>query len=228
MEVIRYEIKYLLNPILAQKVQRDVAGIFQKDIHTGVHGYLVRSLYFDTVEAKDYWEKQNGECNRQKVRIRMYGTAESQGKLEIKGKQGDCQRKRGLILEREDIIRIENGEYECLLNFGSNDYFPFYTMLRKRAYLPKLYIDYERMAYCYPCFDVRVTFDRNIRARRVGDFSILDKETGFVPAGSDVVIMEIKYNQYYPAFLNTIFDKYDITRVSYGKYEKCYGRIYAT
>ena len=42
------------------------------DIDRNYDGYMIRSLYFDSINDSDYYDKLNGEMNRKKIRLRIY------------------------------------------------------------------------------------------------------------------------------------------------------------
>ena len=58
--VFREEKKYLIG--MAEALQRShlLGQVMREDPHNGVHGYRIRSLYFDTVYDEDYHEKLAG------------------------------------------------------------------------------------------------------------------------------------------------------------------------
>lgn len=73
--VFREEKKYLIG--MAEALQRShlLGQVMREDPHNGVHGYRIRSLYFDTVYDEDYHEKLAGIETRRKIRLRCYDPA---------------------------------------------------------------------------------------------------------------------------------------------------------
>ncbi len=71
-----------------------------EDAHNGIHGYRIRSLYFDTIDDTDYYEKAAGVELRRKLRLRCYDPAADFAMLEMKQKQGASQLKRSLRVTR--------------------------------------------------------------------------------------------------------------------------------
>ena len=67
----RREIKYLLNTLEFTKKKNEFEKILTKDPHNQENGYLVRSLYFDTLEDRDFHEKEAGVELRRKIRLRV-------------------------------------------------------------------------------------------------------------------------------------------------------------
>ena len=71
-----------------------------EDPHNGISGYPVRSLYFDTLDDRDFHEKAAGVELRRKLRLRSYDPAADFAMLEMKQKQGASQLKRSLRVTR--------------------------------------------------------------------------------------------------------------------------------
>ena len=67
--VFREEKKYLIG--MAEALQRShlLGQVMREDPHNGVHGYRIRSLYFDTVYDEDYHEKLAGIETRRNTDI---------------------------------------------------------------------------------------------------------------------------------------------------------------
>ena len=109
--VFREEKKYLIG--MAEALQRShlLGQVMREDPHNGVHGYRIRSLYFDTVYDEDYHEKLAGIETRRKIRLRCYDPAAGYAMLEMKQKQGASQLKRSLRVTREVAQRLITGDY---------------------------------------------------------------------------------------------------------------------
>ena len=65
--VFREEKKFLIGMAEAIQKSHRLGQIMQEDPHNGVHGYRIRSLYFDTVYDEDYHEKLAGIETRRKI-----------------------------------------------------------------------------------------------------------------------------------------------------------------
>ena len=70
--VLREEVKYLLNLDEYSKKRAYLKKILIPDEHNNQQGYLVRSLYFDTFDDRDFYEKEMGIELRRKIRLRVY------------------------------------------------------------------------------------------------------------------------------------------------------------
>ena len=63
-----------------------------EDPHNHGLGYPLRSLYFDSLDDRDFEEKENGIELRRKIRLRNYGASSSFAMLEMKQKEGPLQK----------------------------------------------------------------------------------------------------------------------------------------
>ena len=70
-EVYRKEKKFLINIEEQKKYSAWLEKIMIQDKHNGADGYIIRSLYFDTLNDKDYEEKEQGIQLRRKIRLRI-------------------------------------------------------------------------------------------------------------------------------------------------------------
>lgn len=92
--VFREEKKYLISLPEALQACHRLAQVMHEDPHNGISGYPVRSLYFDTLDDRDFREKAAGVELRRKLRLRCYDPAADFAMLEMKQKQGTSQLKR--------------------------------------------------------------------------------------------------------------------------------------
>ena len=69
-EVFRQEKKFLISLEEFYKCSGQLDPILLQDPNNGLHGYRIRSLYFDTPEEKDFFEKEEGVETRRKIRLR--------------------------------------------------------------------------------------------------------------------------------------------------------------
>ena len=81
---LRHELKYLITPAELTVLRNTLAPLMQLDQG---HEYLIRSLYFDTINDDALEEKIAGVGNRKKYRIRIYNFSDRVIKLECKSKR---------------------------------------------------------------------------------------------------------------------------------------------
>ena len=115
--VFREEKKYLISLPEALQACHRLAQVMHEDPHNGISGYPVRSLYFDTLDDRDFREKAAGVELRRKLRLRCYDPAADFAMLEMKQKQGASQLKRSLRVTREDAQALTRGDYAPLLRY---------------------------------------------------------------------------------------------------------------
>lgn len=91
--VLRKEEKYGMLTQEALYFTSKVEQIMDKDSFSEEGSYMVRSLYFDTIDDKDFFDKINEQQLRRKIRLRVYSPHAKTAKLELKQKQGAYQKK---------------------------------------------------------------------------------------------------------------------------------------
>ena len=134
------------------------------------NGYMIRSLYFDSINDEDYYDKLNGEMNRKKIRLRIYDPKGNLVKLELKAKYDYHQLKESLIITKEDAKELIKGNYSILLNYNEELAKRIYVILMENYYKPKVIIEYNRIAYIGKT-TTRITFDFEIKSsNNVEDF----------------------------------------------------------
>ncbi len=201
--VFRKEIKYVIYQHEFAKIRPMLAALMQRDPHGGDFGYVVRSLYFDSVYDRDYYDTVDGNLVKAKVRLRVYGK-DGPVKLELKQKQGSDSKKHSLFLTREEAARLQACEYGSLALRPEPIARTLYMRLLQGAYQPKTLVEYDREAYLYDAGDVRVTFDTGMRATASG-WDLFDETppwTTLTPPGTGV--LEVKYTTLLPAFLKKV------------------------
>ena len=72
LKVFRTEKKYELSLFESEMLFHKLLNVLEGDPYNGNEAYLVRSLYFDTIYNRDYWQKMDGLSNRRKIRLRVY------------------------------------------------------------------------------------------------------------------------------------------------------------
>ena len=222
-QVLRTEVKYAI-PLTEYYRLADVfRKLLHADAHNGTDGYPIRSLYFDTISDRDYWEKVDGTDPRRKIRLRCYDPAGDGAALEMKQKQGMRQRKRSIFLNRQEARALIAGDYTCLLSSQSEFALECYGLMQTQAYRPKAVIAYDRMAFIAPENKIRVTFDRNLRATQ-SCFDIFSETLQLKPVMDAFnVTLEVKYDGFLPSYIKDIIRSVDGSALSIGKY--CAGRF---
>ncbi len=221
-QVIRYERKYALTYAEYKKLSHYVGLFLPKDSHTGLQGYRIRSLYFDTPNDNDFFEKLEGISCRKKIRLRLYDPAVPYAYLEMKQKEDDRQKKRSLKITRQDAQALIQGDYSPLLGYQNPFADECFACLYMQSYRPKAVVEYIRMAYEKPENKTRITFDREIRSNQ-SNFDIFSQHMVFYPVvDGDQVIMEVKFNHFLLEYIKNLINHCDRSQTAASKY--CMGR----
>lgn len=217
LAVYRNERKFMLPMSVALGMQEEISRLLEPDEHSADGYYTVRSLYFDSLDNRDYFEKLAGIYSRRKIRLRVYSPDDKSAKLEIKEKKGELQHKQSLIVSREEAQMLCDGEYSFLLDKKSELAMRLYSMMTLKVYRPAALIEYDRRAFVYPEFDTRITFDTAVRSSECC-FDVFEKKPPYTDIMSDATVLEVKYNQKLFAPISKLMKKYNITNSSYSKY----------
>ncbi len=218
IEVSRRELKYLLTLEEVYTLKQKLAAVMQPDFYGGQEGYRVRSLYFDSLFDTDFEDKVAGYDKRQKVRIRIYGASDAVIKLELKEKAGVNQRKRSLLLHRQEAERMIQGDYSFLMERPEPMAHRLYPFLVTRSYRPKCIVEYDRVAFFREENDIRVTFDMGLKATEAS-FDLFNEHLMLYPvADPSEVTMEVKYNGFLYSYIKQIIKKANRMQISNSKY----------
>ena len=221
IDVSRKEIKYVLGRCPAEDIQRKLALLLPVDKNSARGGYMVRSLYFDTIYDRDYYDKVEGLERRQKIRLRIYSPGDSTAKLELKEKIGNNQRKRSEPVAREDVPLMINRRYGELRDKYKSPFLQavFYRM-ETEYYMPKTIVEYTRLAFMNQTNEIRITIDSSLKATEAS-FDLFSGQLSLSPILHPVVL-EVKYTRFLLSYIKTALDMVDKTPVSVSKY--CLGR----
>lgn len=217
-EVCRQEKKYWMNLAEMKRLAGALAPVMLQDKHNGAQGYRIRSLYFDTVNERDYEEKLNGIEMRRKLRLRLYDPAADFAMLEIKQKQGPYQKKRSLRLERADAEQLARGRYDSLLRYNEPVAAEIYALLQMYCYRPKTIVEYRRFAFIARENQIRVTFDHDIRSTEahldpfdpmLDLYPVVDQFNG---------VLEVKYNGFLLGYIKEQVNRANRSELTVSKY----------
>lgn len=218
LEVLRTEQKYLMNSAEAARMDAVLGQVLHPDGHNGPDGYSVRSLYFDTPDDTDFYDKLDGYEMRRKLRLRVYGPQAATAKLELKEKQGVVQRKRSLVLSRAAAQRLCLGDYAPLLAEGSPFALELYGRMQQYLYRPKCVVEYNRKAFFVAENDTRVTLDSGLRASEC-HLDLFAPDLALYPVGaSGAVTMEVKFNRFLLSYIKDAASLAGRTQTSASKY----------
>ncbi len=217
-EVYRQEKKYFMTVYEIKKLSYKLSSIMIEDSHNGADGYKVRSLYFDTINDKDFKEKIDGIALRRKIRLRIYNTSSDFAMLEMKQKEGNYQKKRSLNISKNDASEMAQGRYGCLLKYKEPFASECYGVLNMFCYRPKAVVEYTRKAYITKENKTRITFDYDIRATE-SSFELFSKNLNLYPVlDAFNGVLEVKYNGFLLSYIKNLINEADKSELSVSKY----------
>lgn len=214
----RHELKFLVRPEQATAIAEFIGPYLELDKYCKTrenNEYTVRSIYYDSPSFQCFHEKLDGARERNKYRIRTYNEAMTVAYLENKRKVGGTHHKSKTLLSPEVLSALARRDASGLgdtaeHNTGTSVLDQLHYRMNRDAFAPLSLIVYEREAYVYPGQHdiVRLTFDRNLRARLYPELSDIHAERGLVPLLYPWTILEIKFTGIVPRWfrrLNTLF-----------------------
>lgn len=214
----RQEDKYLISIMNFLEIKNNLMCYLDLDKHSGSEGYLIKSLYFDTIYDECVLHALDGLLKKSKIRLRYYNGNPVNIKLEIKSKDNTDGYKNNVILTRDQACMMLNGDYRFLLNIDSAFATTIYATLCSGVYFPKSIVEYQRQAFSYPGSTTRVTFDTNVRASH-DVTSFLDKTYSYYPIlDPDMGVLEIKYDYYLQSLIKEVVKPLNMSRVAMSKY----------
>lgn len=217
-EVLRKEKKYLINSIQVNKLSMMLANVLHEDEHNKNDGYSIRSLYFDSIDDRDYQDKEDGVEVRRKIRLRCYGSNAEYAMLEMKQKQGDNQKKRSLKMEKEDAKELIRGNYGILLKYSNPFASECYALMNMECYKPKAVLEYKRKAYIAKENNIRITIDSNIIATESCFDIFSDNLLQNSVYNPYLAVLEVKYNGFLLSYIKDVINNCNEIQTSVSKY----------
>ena len=217
----RFELKYLLHHRRAREFVRAISSHVRADANAQGDGfYKVASLYYDSANLTCYWEKIDGEKFRRKVRVRTYGANPEEAFVEIKQRYNLSVQKRRCRFPCAEALQtmaeIVRGRYSSGTDPVVDEAF---LLTRLYNLEPKLVVSYNRMAF-FDRYknDLRITLDRNIRARNISLDLTEDRLRGRHAVPPTMVLIEVKFNEAIPRWLCTVLNSFDAQAQRISKY----------
>lgn len=218
----RHEMKYLINKPEWALLRARFPAAVRRDPHVGENGeYMIRSLYFDDYWNTAYQEKDAGVLTRHKYRIRVYNCSDSRILLERKNKYGPYIWKQSAPVTRGQVEAVLAGDYAALLQGDAPLLREFYYECTARLMRPRVIVDYDREPFVLDAGDVRITFDKHVRAG-MGGFDLFDPDLPTVETlRGDQMIMEVKFTEFLPKQVRGILPPRSAELTAASKYVLC-------
>ena len=218
LTVLRREEKYPLNLQEAIQYEGWFEQILEMDEFSKGGSYMVRSLYFDTVDDKDFFDKVTVQNLRRKIRLRIYNPTDQKAKLELKQKENIFQKKRSLSVSREDAQELIAGNYSVLLKYPEPFAGEMFAIMTTEGYRPKSIVEYQRRAFMAKENNIRLTFDSRIRATESSFDIFAEKIPMSQVYDADKTIFEVKYDKFMLGYISEIISTIDRRNISSSKY----------
>lgn len=217
----RVEDKYFCEEKDMLLLQSRVKIALEPDAFSKDSMYTVTSLYFDDYRNSHMIDSQEGVSHRKKYRMRIYNGLSQSIKLEVKYKAYNRVYKKSTSISRECAAKLIAGE--CVENDDmsmDNPVTLFNLAIKQECLRPKIIVEYDRCAYVFTPGNVRITFDRNIRASDDVQEFLNDKYTCIMLRETNRVL-EVKYDEFLPGFIAQILENGNMNQTSYSKYKLC-------
>lgn len=218
----RHELKYYINYLEMPPLIARISTVMSMDKHSiNPEGYNIRSLYFDGVHDHALYDKNDGIFGREKYRIRIYNGSDSIINLERKSKYGDFISKESANMSREEYDAILNGNYDLIAKRTEPLMKDFYHALQYRLFKQRVIVHYIRAAYTYELGNVRVTFDKELKAG-INGMDLFDNriiyENILYP---EQLVLEVKFDKFLPDVIRQLVQPERFVRSSISKYVLC-------
>ena len=253
LQTQRIENKYIIDEQLAPPIGDFVRSYLVDDEFNNPelsNSYYVNSLYIDNPGLDLCNATLQGEKNRYKLRIRFYDEKpESPVFFEVKQRVNKIIQKQRAMVRREvaddllltkrfpvasDLVRPRDGKALGALR-------RFFELQESIGAVGTVFVSYLREAYVSMASnDVRVTFDRAIKARpfqgtinmpeviRPIDICDVVRTNGRVRASdlSEPLVLELKYTDRFPNWMNDMVAHFNLDLGSMPKYVGCVNEIH--
>lgn len=215
IRVFRHEFKQTISRSEMLKLLEPLSNILKIDRNS--NGYMVRSLYFDSLNDIDYNEKLMGIQSRKKIRLRIYDPDTDNIKLELKSKNDIHQLKETVIINKKTALELIKGNYSVLLDYDDDTARKIYLILRENCYRPKCIVEYKRIAFISNS-TTRITFDFNIvRSNNIDEFFSINPNY-FGVSSDNQVVLEVKFDKFLEPYIGKILNNYITISESVSKY----------
>lgn len=217
MSEFRHEYKYVISYSDYLSLRDCIKSVIPLDEHVGEEGkYKIRSLYFDNLYDKALMEKINGVNNREKFRIRFYNDNIENINLEKKSKINGLCKKISAPLSVDECNRILRNDISWMKDSKYSLVRELYLKMCIQLLRPKVIVDYIREPFVDKKGNVRITFDTDIKT---GLYSILFlNKVPMVSVPDNPILVEVKYDEYLPGYLQNILNMKNKQAVSFSKY----------
>lgn len=215
----RHELKHEITKMDCYLLRNRLRHYMEVDPHAKNDGkYLIRSVYFDNFDNKVLLQKKEGLYERDKFRVRLYDYNTDFLNLEKKSKRNNLTYKQKCRITAQEYEQIRQGDIAWMANDSRSLMQDLYFEMNLFQLKPVTVVDYEREVFIYRYGNVRVTFDSNIKTSfRNND--VLNPNLVMVDTNPDIVILEVKYDEFLPDVIKQLLQIGERRRGTYSKYQ---------
>ena len=228
----RHEWKYLIpKSTTASVLDRLLSYGMRKDPKHD-QGYVVTSLYLDSLRLDDYADKAAGLLDRKKIRVRIYQqnltAATKEIWLEKKIKHDTLIRKERVLLTHSEYRELSNGSRITLLQKlkarGERHTERILGSIYAKSMKPHIIVRYHRTPLVSLSYgDFRITLDSHIETCLNSDL----RYTPFMtPVHNGQTVIEVKSLRELPAWFGVIIRAYGLERITFSKYIESVEALY--
>lgn len=215
----RFELKYKISLYASQSIIENIKPFMELDSYVkNNYDYEVRSLYFDSLFGKSFFEKIDGIKFRRKFRVRYYPDFQD-GKndyafIELKTKYDRIIVKNRIKVPMDEALKIIDVNSSMAKKFYEKATQNEKETLREIWFLQKRYnfkpvcvVCYNRQPYVSK-FDkkFRITFDTNVKIRKY-NFDLYCGDGSYYVVPPNIVIIEVKFNNFIPKWAINILQR---------------------
>ena len=218
MKQFRNEWQYIIDGKSVDIIKSRLDAILSYDEYSNNGLYLVHNIYFDDYKNTSALKTEAGDAKRFKWRIRYYGNDTKTLKLECKQKlYGRCYKKT-CNLTMKEYKAIMRRDSNLIWNTNKELVKKFYVDMMNKYYIPKVIIDYERIAYVDKTLNIRITFDKNISASYEYDKFLKGNYIKIPIQEKNTYILEVKFDNILPSYIKNMIESVCNLQTSFSKY----------
>ncbi|EGA90802.1 hypothetical protein GPDM_03350 [Planococcus donghaensis MPA1U2] len=215
----RREIKHEMTKMDCYLLRNKLKHYMEVDPHAKESGtYSIRSVYFDNFDNKVMNQKKEGLFERDKFRVRLYDSNNSFLNLEKKSKRNNLTYKQKCSMTAEEYEKIRSGDLNWMESDSRTLIQDLYWQMNLLQLKPLTVVDYEREVFIYKHGNVRVTFDSEIKTS-LRNNDVLNPNIAMVETEPDVVILEVKFDEFLPNVIKQLLQVSDMRAGAYSKYQ---------
>lgn len=231
--LFRHEYKYLVSAAQIPVLKSRIAHLMKPDSNAGEDGmYRIRSLYFDDMRNRCFFENESGVDRRAKYRIRIYNASDARIRLELKEGLRGKKHKTSDPLSRELAEQLIAGRYlpQAQIQSAPDDgpaARPYKVLpglcadIMINRMRPAVIVEYDRIPYVYRYGNVRVTFDLNISSSSdYGNF-FCERIAKRPIMQTGMHLMEVKFDEFLPDVIYRALQLGTLQQTTFSKYYLC-------